>query len=181
MRDRKISRRQIIGSGGLLAAALLVAPFSAHAARGFKVTKTADEWRRQLGNARFNILREGATERPYSSPLNDEHRTGIFVCAGCTNHLFSSTAKFDSKTGWPSFFQPLQGAIATKPDRRLGFERTEVLCADCGGHLGHVFEDGPKPTGLRYCMNGLALRFRARRRRTTSSSTESRLSRCCLT
>jgi peptide-methionine (R)-S-oxide reductase len=105
------------------------------------------------------VLRESATERPYTSPLNDEHREGVFRCAGCDLDLFSSSTKFDSGTGWPSFWQPLPGAVGTERDTSFGMIRTSVHCARCGGHLGHVFEDGPKPTGLRYCMNGLALKF----------------------
>jgi peptide-methionine (R)-S-oxide reductase len=112
-----------------------------------------------LGPARYHILREDGTERPYSSPLLNEHRNGVFSCAGCGQHLFSSSTKFESGTGWPSFWQVLPAKALTRLDRSLGIERTEVVCADCGGHLGHVFDDGPKPTGLRYCMNGLALTF----------------------
>jgi peptide-methionine (R)-S-oxide reductase len=118
------------------------------------------EWRRRLGPQRYRILRQAGTERAFTSPLNNEHRRGTFVCAGCGLPLFSSTAKFDSGTGWPSFFRPLRNAVLTRTDRSYFMERTEVLCRRCGGHLGHVFEDGPKPTGLRYCMNGLALKFR---------------------
>ena len=113
----------------------------------------------ELGPARFEILREAGTERPFSSPLNHEHRQGVFTCAGCALPLFSSSTKFDSGTGWPSFYRALAGSVITKPDYSLGMERTEVLCSRCSGHLGHVFPDGPKPTGLRYCMNGLAMQF----------------------
>jgi peptide-methionine (R)-S-oxide reductase len=127
----------------------------------FSVRHTPAEWRKILGPERYAVLREAATERPFSSPLLKEHRRGIFVCAGCALPLFSSATKFDSGTGWPSFWQALPHAILTRPDHSLMEERTEVLCARCGGHLGHVFDDGPKPTGLRYCMNGLALNFRA--------------------
>jgi len=105
------------------------------------------------------VLRQGATEFPDSSPLNREHRAGTFTCAGCAQNLFSSKTKFDSGTGWPSFYAPLPRAIGTSRDFSLGVSRTEVHCARCGGHLGHVFDDGPKPTGLRYCMNGVALAF----------------------
>jgi peptide-methionine (R)-S-oxide reductase len=113
-----------------------------------------------LGTRRYDVLRKAATERPFSSPLLKEHRKGFFVCAGCGLPLFSASTKFESGTGWPSFWKPLPNAVVTRPDRSLLMQRTEVLCARCGGHLGHVFDDGPKPTGLRYCMNGLALNFR---------------------
>ena len=125
----------------------------------FPVHKTEDEWRRALPRERFRILREHATEPPFSSPLDHEKRTGTFTCAGCGHPLFESRTKFDSGTGWPSFWAPLDGAIGTRVDRSLFMVRTEVHCANCGGHLGHVFDDGPRPTGLRYCMNGLALQF----------------------
>jgi peptide-methionine (R)-S-oxide reductase len=113
-----------------------------------------------LGPERYAVLREGGTERAFTSPLLDEHRKGLFVCAGCALPLFSSATKFESGTGWPSFWRALPRDVVTRTDRTLGIARTEVLCARCGGHLGHVFDDGPRPTGLRYCMNGLALRFR---------------------
>ena len=128
-------------------------------AAGLEVTHTDAEWRRLLTPAQYEILREAGTERPYSSPLNAEHRPGTFACAGCQLPLFSSTTKFDSHTGWPSFWAPLDHAVVTKTDLSFGMMRTEVLCRRCGGHPGHVFDDGPKPTGLRYCMNGLALVF----------------------
>jgi peptide-methionine (R)-S-oxide reductase len=125
----------------------------------FPFRRTEDEWRRTLPPERFRILRGHATERPFSSPLDHEKRAGTFVCAGCRHPLFASTTKFDSGTGWPSFWAPLDNAIGTRVDRSLFMVRTEVHCANCGGHLGHVFDDGPRPTGLRYCMNGLALDF----------------------
>jgi peptide-methionine (R)-S-oxide reductase len=128
---------------------------------GFEVVHSPAQWRQLLGPQRFHILREAGTERAFSSPLLNEHRKGIFLCAGCGHQLFSSATKFESGTGWPSFWKPLSGAVVTRPDRSLLMERTEVLCARCGGHLGHVFDDGPRPTGLRYCMNGLAMTFRA--------------------
>ena len=126
----------------------------------FAVNHTQAQWKQLLGGQRYAVLREAATERPFSSPLLDEHRKGTFVCAGCALPLFSSTTKFESGTGWPSFWKPLTHAVVTRADHSLLMERTEVLCSRCGGHLGHVFDDGPKPTGLRYCMNGLALNFR---------------------
>jgi peptide-methionine (R)-S-oxide reductase len=157
----RIDRRSFLGATAA-AGAFAIAGFSARApaAMKFEVTKTPEEWRRLLGPQRYAILREAATEPAWSSPLLNEHRRGIFVCAGCTLPLFSSTTKFESGTGWPSFYAPLAHAIITRPDHSLGMERTEVLCRRCGGHLGHVFDDGPRPTGLRYCMNGLALQFR---------------------
>ncbi len=117
------------------------------------------EWRKRLSPQAYAVLREAATEYPYTSPLNNEHRKGAFVCAGCALPLYSSATKFDSHTGWPSFTDHLPHAIGESVDRSLGEERTEVHCARCAGHLGHVFEDGPPPTGLRYCMNGVAMRF----------------------
>jgi len=117
------------------------------------------EWHKRLTPVQYATLRQAATERPFTSPLNKEHRKGTFLCAGCDQQLFSSTTKFESGTGWPSFYRPLPKAIGTSTDRDLGYERTEVHCARCGGHLGHVFNDGPKPTGLRYCMNGVAMKF----------------------
>ena len=126
----------------------------------FAVNHTPAEWRRILGPERYPILREASTERRFTSPLLQEHRRGTFVCAGCALPLFSSATKFESGTGWPSFWKALPRAVVTRTDHSLMEERTEVLCARCGGHLGHLFDDGPKPTGLRYCMNGLALQFR---------------------
>ena len=128
----------------------------------FPVDKSDEEWRRELTPEQYRVLRGHGTEPAGTSPLNEEHRAGIFRCAACGQQLFDSQAKFDSGTGWPSFFQPLQGSVATSEDRRLFMRRTEVHCARCGGHLGHVFPDGPQPTGLRYCMNGVALKFDAK-------------------
>jgi peptide-methionine (R)-S-oxide reductase len=125
----------------------------------FEVRHSDEEWRRLLGAERYDILRREGTEPPGSSPLDEEHRRGTYRCAGCSLPLFTSTTKFESGTGWPSFYAPLPHAIATRGDSSLMMERTEVHCRRCGGHLGHVFDDGPPPTGLRYCMNGLALRF----------------------
>jgi peptide-methionine (R)-S-oxide reductase len=132
-----------------------------HAAgKVFEVSRTEEEWRKVLTPAQFRVLREHDTERAGSSPLDGEKRRGTFHCAGCDTALFSSDAKFDSGTGWPSFTAPLAGAIGTSIDRSLFDIRTEVHCARCGGHLGHVFDDGPRPTGKRYCMNGVALAFK---------------------
>jgi peptide-methionine (R)-S-oxide reductase len=122
-------------------------------------TKPDDEWRKQLTAEEFHVLREHGTERAGTSQLDHEKREGTFRCAGCGRPLFASSAKFESGTGWPSFTSPIDGAVETSTDRSLFMTRTEVHCADCGGHLGHVFPDGPRPTGLRYCMNGVALRF----------------------
>ena len=158
-----IGRRELIGLAGVGAVAVLLGSTStlAVSAGNFKVARTPAEWQRLLGPQRFAVLRQAATERPFSSALLNEHRKGIFDCAGCGLPAFSSAAKFESGTGWPSFFRALPNAILTRADRSLLMARTEVLCRRCGGHLGHVFDDGPKPTGLRYCMNGLALKFAA--------------------
>ncbi len=125
----------------------------------FPVSHTEEEWRRILSPEQFRVLREHGTERAGTSPLNQEKRGGVFVCAGCGEKLFPSATKFESGTGWPSFYAPLPEGVATSEDRGFFMTRTEVHCSRCGGHLGHVFEDGPKPTGLRYCMNGAAMRF----------------------
>lgn len=155
-------RRAFLGLiGGSIGAFLLLGrPSGADAALHFSVNHSPAEWRQLLGAQRYAVLREAATERPFSSPLLEEHRKGVFLCAGCAQSLFNSSTKFDSGTGWPSFWRPLAHAVVTRTDRSLMMNRTEVLCSRCGGHLGHVFDDGPKPTGLRYCMNGLSLKFR---------------------
>jgi peptide-methionine (R)-S-oxide reductase len=125
----------------------------------FAVTKTDEQWRDALTDDQYYVLRRGGTEWAFSSPLNKEKRHGTFACAACGHPLFSSETKYESGTGWPSFWQPLDGGITTRLDRSWLMVRTEVHCANCGGHLGHVFPDGPRPTGLRYCMNGVALTF----------------------
>jgi len=121
--------------------------------------ETDEEWRVKLTPEQYEVLRKHGTERAGTSPLNREHRQGVFRCAGCGQELFTSETKFDSGTGWPSFFAPLDDAVGTTTDTAYGMQRTEVHCARCQGHLGHVFEDGPRPTGLRYCMNGVSLEF----------------------
>lgn len=131
------------------------------ASESFPVSLSEEEWEKKLSPDAYNVLRRHATEMPFTSSLNDEYREGVFKCAGCNSDLFMSSAKFNSHTGWPSFFQPVTSkAIGTTTDRKLLIERVEVHCATCGGHLGHVFEDGPDPTGLRYCINGVALTFK---------------------
>jgi peptide-methionine (R)-S-oxide reductase len=155
-----INRRMFLGAGaaGIAVLAFLRTPSTA-ATQRFAVNHSPAEWKRLLGPERYAVLREASTERAGTSPLLNEHRRGTFVCAGCALPLFSSMTKFDSGTGWPSFWRALPHAVIERSDRSLLMERTEVLCARCGGHLGHVFPDGPRPTGLRYCMNGLALKF----------------------
>jgi len=152
-----IGRRDIfrLGAGGLILSAR-----RAFAAESFEVSLSEAEWQTRLTPSQFRVLRKEATEPAFSSPLNDEHRAGVFHCAGCDLPLYSSEAKYDSGTGWPSFWQPLPNAVETKADWSIFGRRTEVHCRRCGGHLGHVFDDGPKPTGKRYCMNGVAMVFR---------------------
>jgi peptide-methionine (R)-S-oxide reductase len=153
-------RTLLLGSASLsFTACLLAFPWSGWAAEVFSVNHTDEEWRRLLSPEAYLVLREQATERPGSSPLDHEYSAGRYDCAGCGQHLFLSATKFDSGTGWPSFYQPIAGGVSTQADSSLMMDRTEVHCANCGGHLGHVFADGPKPTGLRYCMNGVALTF----------------------
>ncbi len=163
MTETKFDRRTLFGLAGAAGASMLLFGRSTGAAASmhFAVNHTPAQWRQLLGAQRYEILREAGTERPFTSPLLNEHRKGTFACAGCALSLFNSATKFESGTGWPSFWRPLPKAVAERTDRSLLMERTEVLCARCGGHLGHVFNDGPKPTGLRYCMNGLALKFSA--------------------
>jgi peptide-methionine (R)-S-oxide reductase len=155
----KTDRRSFVSLAGLVA--LIGCRGTAAAARTYPVQFTDAEWRRKLGPDAYDVLRHEGTERPFSSPLNDEHRNGIFACKGCAKPLFASRTKFDSGTGWPSFWAPLPGAVVTETDRSMLMTRTAVNCATCGGHLGHVFDDGPRPTGKRYCMNGVAMTFRA--------------------
>lgn len=127
---------------------------------GYEVTKSDAEWKKQLSPQAYEVLRHEATEAPFSSPLDHETRKGLYACAGCGLDLYSSATKFDSGTGWPSFWKPLPRAVDEADDKSLFMDRTKVSCHRCGGHLGHVFDDGPKPTGLRYCMNGVALTFK---------------------
>ena len=125
----------------------------------FEITRTPEEWRKLLTPEQYAVLRQEDTERPFTSPLNNEKRKGVFACAGCDLPLFASETKFDSGTGWPSFYAPIEGAVESGKDWSFGLLREEVHCRRCGGHLGHVFDDGPKPTGLRYCINGVSLKF----------------------
>ncbi|HTN13332.1 MAG TPA: peptide-methionine (R)-S-oxide reductase MsrB [Sphingomonadaceae bacterium] len=155
-----VSRRALLGWLGSAASLAAFSTSDPAFAAGYRVTHTDAEWRKLLDRQAYDVLRHEVTERPFTSPLNKEHRKGTFLCKGCDNELYSSATKFESGTGWPSFWKPLPGAIGTSTDNQLGYPRTEVHCADCGGHLGHVFRDGPKPTGLRYCMNGVAMKFR---------------------
>ena len=160
------SRRQFLYVAGATlgltpVVAWLVSPAMANSpsTKTFPVTKTDAEWRTLLTDEQYDVLRTHGTERAGTSPLNHEKRHGTFVCAGCGQALFSSETKYESGTGWPSFFEPLAGSIESTVDSSYGMVRTEVHCSRCGGHLGHVFEDGPPPTGLRYCINGVALVF----------------------
>jgi peptide-methionine (R)-S-oxide reductase len=133
---------------------------SSRADEVFEVTHSDADWRKLLTPEQYAVLRQSATERPFTSALLHEERRGVFACAGCDLDLFSSATKFDSETGWPSFWAPLEKAVGTTTDTSFGMARTAVHCSRCGGHLGHVFDDGPQPTGLRYCMNGLAMTFK---------------------
>jgi peptide-methionine (R)-S-oxide reductase len=159
------TRRQAVYAGALGLAALalgrLFRPLGVNAAppHDYEVTHSDAEWRKLLTPAQYDVLRQEGTERPFTSALLDEHRDGIFSCAGCDLPLYASKTKFESGTGWPSFWAPLDKAVDESQDRSFGMLRTAVSCHRCGGHLGHVFPDGPKPTGLRYCMNGVALKF----------------------
>jgi len=156
------TRRHVFYAGAALTAlsvSRLARLDDANAAASYEVTHTDEEWHKLLSPDAYQVLRHEGTERPFTSPLLDEHRAGTFDCGGCDLPLFSSKTKFDSGTGWPSFWAPLDKAVEEKSDHSFGMIRTAVSCRRCGGHLGHVFNDGPKPTGLRYCMNGVALKF----------------------
>jgi peptide-methionine (R)-S-oxide reductase len=161
-----VTRRRFVIAGSMTALSMIAVnacagrASSAPPERQFAVTHSDAQWRKLLTPSQYDVLRDAGTEVPYSSPLNDEHRHGVFSCAGCALDLYSSDTKFDSGTGWPSFWKPLDHAVVERADSSLGMSRTEVLCNQCGGHLGHVFDDGPQPTGLRYCMNGVAMVFR---------------------
>ncbi len=160
MKKDDMTRRAILGGG---TAAMLFGIFggaNAKPARRYEVMLSEAQWRQRLSPPAFAVLRKEGTERPGSSPLDKEKRAGIFTCAGCALPLFASGTKFESGTGWPSFWKPLANAVGTTVDNSMLMARTEVHCRRCGGHLGHVFNDGPKPTGLRYCMNGVAMKFR---------------------
>jgi peptide-methionine (R)-S-oxide reductase len=161
-----LSRRNLVLAGVSAAAVAAVARVAwtgkaqaTTSAKTFEITKTDEEWKKLLTPEQFNVLRKHGTERAFTSPLDKQYGLGIYNCAGCDLPLFTSTTKFDSGTGWPSFYKPLDNAIGTTVDKSFFMTRTEVHCRRCGGHLGHVFDDGPKPTGLRYCMNGVALKF----------------------
>ena len=165
MSTKQANRRSFLAASGIVA----VLPFlsscgsqvQARTASGnFRVTKTEAQWRSELTRSEYYVLRDEGTERAFSSPLDKEKRNGTFVCKGCDNKLYSSEHKYDSGTGWPSFWQPIDdSAVGISTDYKIGYPRTEVHCADCGGHLGHIFGDGPRPTGKRHCINGIAMKF----------------------
>jgi len=161
MRRRDFLTR-FLAALGLAGTARILSPRASAGedAERFEITRSEEEWRALLTPGQFRVLREHGTERPWTSPLVKEHRRGTYHCAACDLPLFPSDTKFESGTGWPSFWKPLDGAVGTSIDRSLFATRTEVHCRRCGGHLGHVFDDGPPPTGRRYCMNGVALTFR---------------------
>ena len=161
-----MTRREFIGMASAGAVAIVIAgrlvltrASTVQPAGKFPIYHSDAQWRAMLSPASYQVLRQEGTEAPFSSALLAEHRLGIFACAGCGKHLFDASTKFDSHTGWPSFWDTLSGAVGRREDHSFGELRTEVHCMDCGGHLGHVFNDGPKPTGLRYCMNGVAMGF----------------------
>lgn len=158
-----LTRRHLLqrGAGGFAAMTIgcVKCTHAAEAGKAYEVTFSDVEWRNRLSPDQYDVLRHNGTERPFTSPLLHEERAGNFACAGCGQALFSSKTKFDSGTGWPSFWAPLDSAVDETQDRSFGMSRTAVSCRRCGGHLGHVFDDGPKPAGLRYCMNGVAMKF----------------------
>jgi peptide-methionine (R)-S-oxide reductase len=158
-----MTRRTLLGSiaaaGAAATGGLFAAASRPESAEAFEITRSEAEWRKILGPQQFAVLRQEATERPGTSPLLDEHRAGTFHCAGCDLPVYSSEHKYDSGTGWPSFTQALPDAVGTTTDRKLFIARTEVHCRRCGGHFGHIFDDGPPPTGKRHCLNGVALTF----------------------
>ena len=161
-RTALLSGANLLFGGGLFAlasAASRAGAATSPAKEHFEVQMTDEQWKAKLSPQAYAVLRHEGTETPFTSALNNEHRKGTFTCAGCALALFSSDTKFDSGTGWPSFFRPLPNAVAQRVDSTLGMSRDEVHCHRCGGHLGHVFDDGPRPTGLRYCMNGVAMAF----------------------
>ena len=159
LRTNRRSTLALLGGGA--ASLALVSCGRSVEAKNFPISRTEAQWRERLTAAEFRVLRKEGTERAYSSPLDKEKRAGTFVCAGCANPVYSSKHKYDSGTGWPSFWQPIKSsAVGTSRDLKLGYPRTEVHCARCGGHLGHIFNDGPEPTGKRHCINGVSLTFR---------------------
>ena len=163
MLNLNFDRRGLLGAGVIAAIGATFAACGrstpAAAAERFAVTRTPAEWKSRLGPDRYRILRQAGTEAPFTSPLDKEKRRGTFVCAGCALPLYASTTKFDSGTGWPSFYAALPNSTRTRNDGAFGMARIEEHCRRCGGHLGHIFDDGPKPTGKRHCINGLSLRF----------------------
>ncbi len=157
-----LNRREWLGGAGVAVVSLVLAGASgsAGAKEAFAYRLSDAEWKKRLGPAAYAVLRREATERAWTSPLLKEKRRGVYACAGCGLPLFRSSTKYESGTGWPSFYAPSRGAVGTSTDYKIGIPRTEVHCRRCGGHLGHIFDDGPRPTGKRYCLNGLALKFR---------------------
>jgi peptide-methionine (R)-S-oxide reductase len=160
-----LNRRELFAASAagvaILAFGKMFRPQPSIAAGKFAVTHSDADWKKLLTDDQFAVLRQAATETPFTSPLLNEHRAGRFNCAGCDLPLFSSTTKFDSGTGWPSFWQALDHALINSNDKSFGMDRTAISCSRCGGHIGHLFNDGPQPTGLRYCMNGVAMKFAA--------------------